>query len=187
MDAQGHLLSLKVMRVSRPSLASSWQPFYSSSPSFSAHSTASILSLQGKIPLPGHPKTLRDLTQASEFLTLPPSFGAIQLGETFSSCICVNNETNIDIEGVSVRIEIQTANSKILVAELGGPGFKLTVGDSLEYVANHEVKELGHHVLACVVSYHLPPSYRHAPSLAIPQTKQLSASFTSLLSRTLFL
>lgn len=177
MDAQGHLLSLKVMRVSRPSLASSWQPFYSSSPSFSAHSTASILSLQGKTPLPGHPKTLRDLTQASEFLTLPPSFGAIQLGETFSSCICINNETNIDIEGVSVRIEIQTANSKILVAELGGPGFKLTVGDSLEYVANHEVKELGHHVLACVVSYHLPPSYRHAPSASDPSNEATFRKF----------
>ncbi|KAG2076049.1 DUF974-domain-containing protein [Suillus decipiens] len=162
MDAQGHLLSLKVMRVSRPSLASAWQPFYSSSPSFSAHSTASILSLQGKTPLPGHPKTLRDLTQASEFLTLPASFGAIQLGETFSSCICINNETNIDVEGVNVRVEIQTANSKILVAELGGPDFKLAVGDSLEYVAHHEVKELGHHVLACIVSYHLHPSYRHA-------------------------
>ncbi|KAG1730591.1 DUF974-domain-containing protein [Suillus lakei] len=177
MDAQGHLLSLKVMRVSRPSLASAWQPFYSSSPSFSAHSTASILSLQGKTPLPGHPKTLRDLTQASEFLTLPASFGVIQLGETFSSCICINNETNIDIEGVSVRVEIQTANSKILVAELGGPGFKLAVGDSLEYVAHHEVKELGHHVLACVVSYHLPPSYRHAPGASDPSNEATFRKF----------
>ncbi|KAG2158074.1 DUF974-domain-containing protein [Suillus bovinus] len=177
MDAQGHLLSLKVMRVSRPSLASAWQPFYSSSPSFSAHSTASILSLQGKTPLPGHPKTLRDLTQASEFLTLPPSFGAIQLGETFSSCICINNETNIDIEGVSVRIEIQTANSKILLAELGGPSFKLAIGDSLEYVAHHEVKELGHHVLACIVSYHLPPSYRHSSGASDPSNEATFRKF----------
>ncbi|KAG1796800.1 DUF974-domain-containing protein [Suillus plorans] len=177
MDAQGHLLSLKVMRVSRPSLASAWQPFYSSSPSFSAHSTASILSLQGKTPLQGHPKTLRDLTQASEFLTLPASFGAIQLGETFSSCICINNETNIDVEGVSVRVEIQTANSKILLAELGGPGFKLAIGDSLEYVAHHEVKELGHHVLACIVSYHLPPSYRQSPGANDPSNEATFRKF----------
>ena len=102
-------------------LASAWQPFYYSPPSFSAHSTASILSLQGKTPLPGHPKTLRDLTHATEFLTLPASFEAIQLGETFSSCLGVNNETNIDIEGVTLRVEVQTANSKLLVAELGGP------------------------------------------------------------------
>ena len=121
--------------------------------------------MQGKTPLPGHPKTLRDLTHATEFLTLPASFGAVQLGETFSSCLCVNNETNIDIEGVTLRVEVQTANSKLLVAELGGPSFKLAVGDSLECVAEHEVKELGPHVMACSVSYHLPPSYRHAPGV----------------------
>lgn len=119
--------------------------------------------MQGKTPLPGHPKTLRDLTHATEFLTLPASFGAIQLGETFSSCLSVNNDTNVNVEGVSLRVEIQTANSKVLVAELGGPSFKLAVGDTLEYIAEHEVKELGPHVMACIISYHLPPSYRYAP------------------------
>ncbi|KAG2061292.1 DUF974-domain-containing protein [Suillus hirtellus] len=178
MDAQGHLLSLKVMRVSVGGQSFSAQRGdQCCSPSFSAHSTASILSLQGKTPLQGHPKTLRDLTQASEFLTLPASFGAIQLGETFSSCICINNETNIDVEGVSVRIEIQTANSKILLAELGGPGFKLAIGDSLEYVAHHEVKELGHHVLACIVSYHLPPSYRQSSGANDPSNEATFRKF----------
>lgn len=158
-DGQGHPLSLKVMRVSRPGLASAWEPFYSSSSSFSARSTASILSLQGKTPLPGHPKTLRDLSHASEFLALPVAFGAIQLGETFSSCICVNNEAaNTNIEGVSVKVEMQTANSKVLLAEVGK---KLAVGDALEVVVHHEVKELGQHVLACTVSYRLPPGLRH--------------------------
>ena len=102
------------------------------------------------------PKTLRDLTHATEFLTLRASFGAVQLGETFSSCLCVNNETNIDIDGVTLRLEVQTANSKLLVAELGG--LKLAVGDSLGYVAGHEVKELGPYVMTCSVSYHHPPS-----------------------------
>ncbi|KAI6110072.1 DUF974-domain-containing protein [Pisolithus sp. B1] len=164
-DGQGHLLSLKVMRVSRPGLASAWEPFYSSSSSFSARSTASILSLQGKTPLPGHPKTLRDLSHASEFLTLPAAFGAIQLGETFSSCLCVNNEANTDIEGVSIKVEMQTANSKVLLAEVGGTADrrKLAIGDVLEVVVHHEVKELGQHVLACTVSYRLPPGFRHIP------------------------
>ncbi|KAI6019617.1 DUF974-domain-containing protein [Pisolithus orientalis] len=151
-DGQGHPLSLKVMRVSRPGLASAWEPFYSSSSSFSARSTASILSLQGKTPLPGHPKTLRDLSHASEFLALPVAFGAIQLGETFSSCICVNNEAaNTNIEGVSVKVEMQTANSKVLLAEVGK---KLAVGDVLEVVVHHEVKELGQHLSS-------PPGLRH--------------------------
>ncbi|KAF7338619.1 hypothetical protein MVEN_02088200 [Mycena venus] len=165
-DGPGHLLSLKVMRVSRPALASAWQPFYSSSPSFSAHSTASILSLQGKTPLPGHPKTLRDLTHASELLTLPSSFGSIQLGETFSSCLCVNNEAQVEVEAVAMKVEMQTATSKVLLAEFGGLETTLSVGDTLENVVHHEIKELGQHVLACTVSYRLPPGSRTAPGPA---------------------
>ncbi|KAF7322658.1 hypothetical protein HMN09_00044400 [Mycena chlorophos] len=156
----GHLLSLKVMRVSRPSLASAWQPFYSSSPSFSAHSTASILSLQGQTPLPGHPKTLRDL-HVSELLTLPASFGKIELGETFSSCLCVNNEAQADVDGVYLKVEMQTASSKVLLGEFGGAETTLRVGDALEdAVVHHEVKELGQHVLACTVTYRLPAGSR---------------------------
>ncbi|KAF5391817.1 hypothetical protein D9757_001692 [Collybiopsis confluens] len=155
-----NLLSLKVMRLSRPSLASPWQPFYSSSPSFSAHSTQSILSLQGTSPLPGHPKTLRDLTQASELLTLPSSFGSIQLGETFSSCLSVNNEATTEIGSVALKIEMQTATSKLTLTEIGGGDTKLSPGDTLENVVHHEIKELGQHVLACTVSYQAPQSLR---------------------------
>ncbi|KAF8184975.1 hypothetical protein K438DRAFT_1064877 [Mycena galopus ATCC 62051] len=165
-DGPGHLLSLKVMRVSRPALASAWQPFYSSSPSFSAHSTASILSLQDNSPLPGHPKTLRDLTHASELLTLPSSFGSIQLGETFSSCLCVNNEAQVAVEAVAMKVEMQTATSKVLLAEFGGSETTLSVGDTLENVVHHEIKELGQHVLACTVTYRLPPGSRTAPGPA---------------------
>ncbi|KAJ7168080.1 hypothetical protein C8R43DRAFT_983023 [Mycena crocata] len=161
----GHLLSLKVMRVSRPALATAWQPFYSSSPSFSAHSTASILSLQGKTPLPGHPKTLRDL-HASELLTLPSSFGAINLGEEFSSCLCVNNEAQVEIEAVAMKVEMQTVTSKVMLAEFGGPDTSLAIGDTLENVVRHEIKELGQHVLACTVIYRLPPGSRTAPGPA---------------------
>ncbi|KAF7295145.1 hypothetical protein MIND_01053000 [Mycena indigotica] len=155
-DGPGHLLSLKVMRVSRPSLASAWQPFYSSSPSFSTHSTTSILSLQATDPLPGHPKTLRDL-HVSELLTLPSSFGKIELGETFSSCLCVNNEAQSHVEAVHLKVEMQTVTSKVSLGEFGGADTRLAVGDALEdAVVHHEVKELGQHVLACTVSYRLP-------------------------------
>ncbi|SJL04430.1 uncharacterized protein ARMOST_07796 [Armillaria ostoyae] len=162
MDGPAHLLSLKVMRVSRPSLASSWQPFYSSSPSFSAHSTASVMSLQGNTPLSGYPKTLRDFTQASELLILPSSFGSIQLGETFSSCLCVNNEANVDVEGVHMKVEMQTVTTKVLLAEFGSSDYRLSTGDTLESIVHHEIKELGQHVLACTVTYRLPPGVRIA-------------------------
>ncbi|KAI0005858.1 hypothetical protein BJV74DRAFT_800409 [Russula compacta] len=154
------------MRVSRPSLATAWEPFYSNSPSFSAHSTASVLSLQGSTPLPGHPKTLRDLTNASTLLTLPSSFGDIQLGETFSGALAVNNESAAMVDGVRLRVEMQTATNKVLLAEIGGPTLSLVAGDTLEATVHHEIKELGQHVLACIVSYRLPPGARKPASSA---------------------
>ena len=124
------------------------------------------MSLQGKTPLPGHPKTLRDLTHISEMLMLPSAFGAIQLGETFSSCLSVNNESAGEIEGVLLRVEMQTATTKAILAEHGGPDCRLRAGDTMENVVHHEIKELGQHVLACTVSYRLPPGHRppHAPA-----------------------
>ncbi|TFY68063.1 hypothetical protein EVJ58_g1226 [Rhodofomes roseus] len=159
-----HLLSLKVMRVSRPSVASAWEPFYSSSPSFSAHSTTSIVSLQGKTALIGHPKTLRDLSHVTEMLMLPSSFGAIQLGETFTSCVSVNNEANVPVEAVTLTVEVQTASTKTVLAEFGGEGQQLGPGESLERVVSHEIKELGQHALACTVSYRIPSSTRASTS-----------------------
>ncbi|KIO30209.1 hypothetical protein M407DRAFT_224992 [Tulasnella calospora MUT 4182] len=150
-----HLLSLKVMRVSKPTLATSPQPFFSTSPSLSAHSSASLLSLQGSRPLPGHPKTLRDFS-LTELLTLPSTFGAISLGETFSSAFCINNECEVEVAGVHLRMEIQTTTTKLLLADFGGLEKTLKPGESLEGVIGHEIKELNQHVLACTVSYLLP-------------------------------
>ncbi|KAH8108447.1 DUF974-domain-containing protein [Phellopilus nigrolimitatus] len=161
-----HPISLKVMRVSRPSLGGSWQPFFSSSPAFSAHSTAHVLSLQGSEPLPNHPKTLRDLTQAGTVLTLPAAFGAIQLGETFACVLCVNNEAGTPVDAIALKIEMQTITSKVTLAEVGGGGASrtLSAGDTLETVISHEIKELGQHVLACTVTYRTPPGMRPATS-----------------------
>ena len=179
VESPGHLLSLKVMRMSvcvclssklatdlvqRPEVASTWQPFFSSSPHFSAHASASILSLQGYSPLPAHPKTLRDLTHASDLLTLPSSFGAIQLGQTFSSCLCVNNEAPFSVDSIHVRIEMQTVTTKAPLYETPEPsGTSLAAGDTLECIVGHEIKELGQHVLACTVTYRLPLNVRPIP------------------------
>ncbi|KAI0079000.1 DUF974-domain-containing protein [Panus rudis PR-1116 ss-1] len=178
LDAQAgapHLLSLKVMRVSRPSLSSSWEPFYSSSPSFSARSTASIMSLQTKDALPGHPKTLRDFN-LTETMMLPASFGAIQLGETFSGCMSVNNDATVDIEGVTLRVEMQSNSARVILAEFGGPDFRLAANDTMENVVHHEIKELGQHVLACTVSYRLPPGAR-PPATNVESTDPSIQSF----------
>lgn len=109
---------------------------------------------------------MRDLTNASTLLTLPSSFGAIQLGETFSGALAVNNETAASVDGIILRVEMQTATSKVLLAEIGGPMLSLVAGDTLEAMVHHEIKELGQHVLACTVSYQLPPGARRPMATA---------------------
>ena len=102
-------------------------------------------------------------------LTLPASFGSIQLGETFSSCLCVNNEAQVEVEGVKMVVEMQTATTKVLLAEFGGADHRLAIGGTSEQVIHHEIKELGQHVLACTVSYRLPPTMR------VPQNQEDNA------------
>jgi hypothetical protein len=94
-------------------------------------------------------------------LTLPSSFGAIQLGETFSSCLAVSNEAGEEIFEVRLAVEIQTATTKVSLADLSaGSDGVLGGGNTLEAIVHHEIKELGQHVLACTVQYRLPAGAR---------------------------
>jgi hypothetical protein len=70
----------------------------------------------------------------------------------------------VDIEAVSMKVEMQTISTKVTLAEFGGPDFTLLGGRTLENVVSHEIKELGQHVLACTVQYRLPPNARPPPS-----------------------
>ena len=74
--------------------------------------------------------TVRPVTNASALLTLPSSFGAIQLGETFSGILAVNNESAAMVDCVNLRVEMQTAASKVLLADIGGPTLSLVAGDT---------------------------------------------------------
>ncbi|RXW20738.1 hypothetical protein EST38_g5097 [Candolleomyces aberdarensis] len=47
--------------------------------------------------------------------------------------------------------------------EDGKPGLTLSGGGTFESVVHHEIKELGQHVLACTVTYRLPPNARPIP------------------------
>ena len=91
-----------------------------------------------------HPKTLRDLTHAGELLMLPASFGSIQLGETFSSCLCANNDTQVDVDSVTVKVEMQTATTKVTLGEFGGPQYTLAAGDTLECTSAISLARITH-------------------------------------------
>ncbi|KAH0830289.1 DUF974-domain-containing protein [Lanmaoa asiatica] len=122
---------------------------------------SSLSKARPRFPVTPRPYATSHTSPNSSFL--PSAFGAIQLGETFSCCFSVNNETHAAVQGVHIRVEMQTAGSKSLLCELGGVGCTLTAGDGLEDIVHHEVKELGQHVLACTVTYRLPPGYHYAP------------------------
>lgn len=53
----------------------------------------------------------------SEILRLPGSFGAIYLGETFSSYICINNESQLAIQNVGIKAELQTSTQRFTLAD----------------------------------------------------------------------
>ncbi|PVG02984.1 DUF974-domain-containing protein [Serendipita vermifera] len=162
----GHLLALKVMRVSRPSLLGQWQPFVESSSHFDAYNASSITSLQHRPRDEASiPSTARDFNALSPLLSLPASFGSISLGETFASCLCLMNQTNYEIEGVQVRVEMQSATSKNVLLELGGPEYRLGPLGTVEGIVSSEIKELGQHTLSCIVHYRVPQGLRPpAPS-----------------------
>lgn len=128
-----------------------------------------MLSLEDPNPLASsstHPSTLRDLS-LSEILTLSATFGSIQLGETFSGIVTVNNDSyhpGIDASSVQLRVEMQTASAKVAIGGTGStdPSSILRPTKFVETVVRHEIKELGQHVLACTLSYRIPAALVHS-------------------------
>ncbi|RUO97145.1 hypothetical protein BC936DRAFT_140906 [Jimgerdemannia flammicorona] len=157
-----HLLSLKVMRLSRPSLATTNPVYYETSTSsvlFDALESLNISDLVAVHQLPtGTSDPSRDLKirdfGLSEVLTLPSAFGNIYLGETFSSYLCINNEAAVPVREVGVKAELQTGSQRFnLTDTTSRPLATMDKGSTCEFVVSHEIKELGVHILVCSVHY----------------------------------
>ncbi|ODM91887.1 Trafficking protein particle complex subunit 13, partial [Orchesella cincta] len=52
-----------------------------------------------------------------QFLRLPQGFGNIYLGETFSSYVCIQNESPVPVTNAVVKIELQTSTQKFILAD----------------------------------------------------------------------
>jgi len=102
------------------------------------------------------PNAIPDLTAVGPLLHLPTAFGLVQLGETFSCCLSLSNEATIPIDGVKMLVEMHTAANKTLLKEIGGSGVRLAALASVEEIVHFEIKELGQHMLVCVVQYRTP-------------------------------
>nr|POE52087.1 trafficking protein particle complex subunit 13 [Quercus suber] len=156
-----HAISLKVLRLSRPTLAT--QTALPSTAFGNGLDIAASASL-------AYPSTVSANTdEQSTFpltplLMLPAAFGAAYVGETFACTLCANNEVRHGegrtVSGVRVVAELQTPSAP------GGTALTLEgsagddaaadetlVGATMQRTLRHELKEEGPHVLAVTVSY----------------------------------
>ncbi|KAF1358741.1 hypothetical protein EJ07DRAFT_122696 [Lizonia empirigonia] len=150
-----HSVSLKVLRLSRPSLATQF-PL--------PNSQELGISPKASLAYPSENNT-NDKSILSLALNLPEAFGSAYVGETFSCTLCANNEllpsdTTKAINGVRIQGDMQTpSNPTGSPLDLAGADGELddTVsaapGESLQRVLKFELKEEGNHVLAVTVTY----------------------------------
>ncbi|TVY16020.1 Trafficking protein particle complex subunit 13 [Lachnellula arida] len=154
-----HSVSLKVLRLSRPSLSIQHPLPPSPSPSPSPDPTASL----------AYPSTKPDAFILSPLLTLPPAFGSAYVGETFSCTLCANNEIlpgitpPKTISNVRIEAEMKIPSSATPTSLLSPPssssdedekdtGVDLDASKSLQKIVNFDLKEEGSHVLAVTVT-----------------------------------
>ncbi|KZZ98437.1 hypothetical protein AAL_02955 [Moelleriella libera RCEF 2490] len=150
-----HYVSVKVLRLSRPSLVPQYphaaSPLSLSSHSISAEQTPPPPSQPQSSPLSSAPASLAYTCPAvvttpssnpdpfllSPLLNLPASFGAAYVGETFSCTLCVNNDSNDDykkIRDVRLAAEMKTPGSSAAAAHklsLKGSAATTTTSDEL--------------------------------------------------------
>ncbi|ESO08098.1 hypothetical protein HELRODRAFT_75396 [Helobdella robusta] len=89
-------------------------------------------------------------------IILPQNFGNIFLGETFTSYISVNNESDQICTDVQIKAELQTSSQRLVLNVPGQTRSELQPGSSIDEIIQHEVKELGTHILVCAVNYNTP-------------------------------
>ncbi|RZC40656.1 trafficking protein particle complex subunit 13 [Asbolus verrucosus] len=145
MEPDEHLLALKVMRLTRPTLASPLPV------------TCDSKDLPGNllnVALQQDPTSVQgtETLCTGQFLLLPQSPVNIYLGETFSSYICVYSETQQIVSNVTVKVDLQTSSQRLPLS-MNPPTPQLGPDETVNIVIHHEVKEIGNHILVCEVSY----------------------------------
>ncbi|WFD42800.1 hypothetical protein MPSI1_001450 [Malassezia psittaci] len=179
-ETNGAPLTVKVMRISAPLFAKQSAPYFEDGlqeagytagkpffdPSIWQDVSESFGSAQSVQP------TLVDAmardASLSEIVTLPPSFGAVAMGEIFSVLICVLNESDRRIDGVHLQVDMQSnANDPSLMKEFNlarAPASEKSEHGSIALcalesharisaVARHEIRSATPHSIVCRVRY----------------------------------
>ncbi|XP_028925839.1 trafficking protein particle complex subunit 13 isoform X2 [Ornithorhynchus anatinus] len=143
---QEHLLALKVMRLTKPTL-------FTNIPV-----TCEDKDLPGDLfdrLMRDDPSTVAgaEILTLGEMLTLPQNFGNIFLGETFSSYISVHNDSSQMVKDILVKADLQTSSQRLNLSASSSAVAELRPDCCIDDVIHHEVKEIGTHILVCAVSY----------------------------------
>ena len=77
------------------------------------------------------------------------------MGETFVSYVSLHNDSTETCDHLSLVCHLQTVTQRLPLLQAPAPGVeaKIDPGQSIDHVLNHEVKELGTHILVCEVNY----------------------------------
>ncbi|KAH0403861.1 hypothetical protein KCU89_g1708, partial [Aureobasidium melanogenum] len=143
--ASPHSISLKVLRLSHPSL----------SPAHTLAGTDPI----AKASLP-YPTATPDSFPLAPLLALPPAFGAAYVGTVFSCTLCANNElppsSPVAVQDVQLSAELQVPSGSIALELEGSDAATeqdMQPAQTLQRIVRYELREDGPHVLAVTVTY----------------------------------
>ncbi|KAB2578973.1 hypothetical protein DBV05_g2336 [Lasiodiplodia theobromae] len=154
-----HAVSLKVLRLSRPSLAHSFPlPQPAERDEFTIPPNASLAYPTAE------PK---DPFMVSPLLKLPEAFGSAYVGEAFSCTLCANNELlhgdeSRTVSAVKIAAEMQTPSApggiplELEPRDDGDGGQSQGIvgtGQSVQKILTFDLKEEGSHTLAVTVTY----------------------------------
>lgn len=91
-------------------------------------------------------------------LALPQSFGAVSLGETFTSFVTFGNfssNVNAIVREVGLKVELQSERQRVTLYDgTKTPGAALRPGEKMDLIVTKDLKELGAHTLVCSATYY---------------------------------
>lgn len=148
-----HSLSLKVLRLTRPS--------FSQQIPLNQNLTGSSHDLDTASASDTWDASFDQQFILSPVLTLPPAFGAAYVGETFSCALCANNELAVgserNVSNVKIGAEMQAPLGNfpldLCPDDENTAHFEILPGQSLQRIVQFDLREEGSHTLAVNVSY----------------------------------
>ena len=148
-----HLVSLKVLRLSRPSLLQNFP--------LPTTGSTSIENIDANKAADIRAGEIEEHFLLNPVLTLPPAFGNAYVGETFSCTLCANNELGLDAEkqvaSVKISAEMITPSGthplETLPNDEESMSSALESGKSIQKIVRFDLREEGSHTLAVNLSY----------------------------------